>query len=216
MHGLKLAIAAGIIGVSMWLAGGCSGAQGPQMAGDSDRGERLLVRALSELDKDRVEVKAAQAEVVTDGTVLTAAEPALLASTWGAWSADYREAVKLVQLMDRSVEVQRPTAQLQATTLVVSLEQESWSRTVKEAMGRRLEELRGEAGKLADPQVRAAAEKELGDLAQAAGSLSAEGSCIIRLSQATGKPDRLIMESRMVYGETDEARGETVRTIYDF
>lgn len=216
MRGLKQAIAAGIIGAGMWITGGCSGAQGPQMAGDTDRGERLLVRALSELDKGHVAVKAAQAEVVTDGTNVMSAKPELLASTWGAWSADYREAVKLVQLMDRSVEVQRPTAQLQATTLVVSLEQESWSRTVKEALERRLEGLREAAGKLGDQQIRTAAEQELGDLKKAAGSLSAEGSCIIRLNQATGKPERLIMESRMVYGETDGARGETVRTIYDF
>ncbi len=216
MGGMKPAIAAAVIGVGMWLAGGCSGGEGPQMAGDSDRGESLLVRALSELDKGRLAVKASGAEIVTDGIVLPAVQPELLASTWGGWSADYREAVRLVQLMDRSVEIQRPTAQLQATTLVVSLEQESWSRTVKEAMETRLSGLRQAVELLADQQARAAAEKELGALEEAAKAMTAEGSCTIRLNLTTGKPERLIMESRMVYGESGGTRGETVRTIYDF
>ena len=216
MRGMKPAIAAAVIGVGMWLAGGCSGAEGPQMAGDSDRGESLLVRALSELDKGRIALKTSEAEIVTDGIVLPPVQPELLASTWGRWSADYREAVKLVQLMDRSVEIQRPTAQLQATTLVVSLEQESWSRAVKEAMELRLADLRRATELLADQQARAAAERELGALEEAARSLTAEGSCTIRLNPATGKPERLILESRMVYWLTGGTRGETVRTIYDF
>lgn len=216
MRRMKPAIAAAVIGAGMWLAGGCSGAEGPQMAGDSDRGESLLVRALSELDKGRVTVKTSEAEIVTDGIVLPAVQPELLSSTWGRWSADYREAVKLVQLMDRSVEIQRPTAQLQATTLVVSLEQESWSRAVKETMEQRLTDLRRATELLADQQARVSAEKELGALEAAASSLTAEGICTIRLNLATGKPERLIMESRMVYGEAGGTRGETVRTIYDF
>lgn len=216
MRGVKPAIITGIIAVGVGLAGGCSGGEGPQMAGDADRGERLLVRALSGLDKEQVALQASSAEIVADGVVLSAVQPELLAATWGRWSADYREAVRLVQLMDRTVEVQRPTAQLQATTLVVSLDQESWSRAVKESMELRLTGLREAIEKLADWQARTAAEQELLALEAAVRTLAAEGICTIRLNQATGKPERLMMESRMIYGESGGNRGETVRTIYDF
>jgi uncharacterized protein YndB with AHSA1/START domain len=187
------------------------------MAGDTDRGERLLVRALSELDRERVTVRAADSEIVAaDGIVLSAVSPQLVASTWGQWSADYREAVRLVQLMDRSVMIQKPSDSLSATTLVVSMEQEAWSRTMKEALEQRVAALRQATEKLEDQQVRAATEKTLGTLEGAVRSLAAEGTCTIRLNPSTGRPERFIMESRIIYQESGEARGETVRTIYDF
>ncbi|RAV04542.1 hypothetical protein [Paenibacillus sp. YN15] len=216
MRGLKQGITSGMIGLCLCLAVGCSGAAGLQMTTDADRGERLLVRALSELGKERVTARAAEAEIVADGIVLSAVPPQVLASTWGQWSADYREAIKLVQLMDRSVAIQKPADSLPATTLVVSLEQEAWSRTMKEGLEERLASLRRVTEELENPQILAAAQKSLGTLEEAIGSLSAEGSCTIRLNQATGRPERLIMESRMIYEESGEARGETVRTIYDF
>ncbi|MNC52093.1 hypothetical protein D3C76_1578820 [compost metagenome] len=51
---------------------------------------------------------------------------------------------------------------------------------------------------------------------EASRSLAAAGTCTIRLNQATGKPERLIMESKMTYEESGGTRAETVRTIYDF
>lgn len=206
-----------IAGISLSLClGGCSGTAAPEMAADTGRAERMLLQTLSALDKNRYPVRSQAAEIVSGDVVIAAPEPRVLAATWGPWTADCQEAAKLLQILDRSVKLERPLGAGTGDELVVTPEREAWTRIMREALEGRIGALRQAEESLGDPAARESAAAGLDLLAEASRSLEAEGTCTIRLDKATGRPQQLVLESRISYTGKEERRNETIRTSYHF
>jgi hypothetical protein len=211
------------------------GAELPQQGtvAASDQAQRLLARTLSVIEAEQPAVVSATTEVIAaDGYALPVLQPPASGIPLGTLAQDPYEAVKLLQLAQKSVILQRDAeGRTGMETIRVAVAGDTWNEWVQEAMRNRSTamQLEGQSaiGQLLSQVSRSRVdrlERELNEsfskaqqnLAQMTGTLEAEGVCNILLKPGSARPLRLTIENRMRYMQDGRMREETVRTIYQF